>query len=47
MFLKKCANAVREARRKGRKGNMPPAMDLGERVGKTVRGNCPELLNTT
>jgi hypothetical protein len=47
MFLKKCASEVREARKKGRRGNKRPATDLGERAGKKARGNVPELPNTT
>jgi len=47
MFLKKCASEVREARKKGRRGNKRPATDLGERAGKKARGNLPELPNTT
>ena len=43
MCLKKCASEVREARKKGRRGNKRPAMDLGERVGKKARGNVPKL----
>jgi hypothetical protein len=47
MFLKKCASEVREARKKGRRGNKRPATDLGERAGKKARGNVPELPNST
>ena len=47
MFLKKCASEIREARKKGRRGNMRPATDLGERAGKKASGNVPELPNTT
>jgi hypothetical protein len=47
MFLKKCASEVREARKKGRRGNKRPATDVGERAGKIARGNLPELPNTT
>jgi hypothetical protein len=47
MFLKKCASEVREARKKGRRGNKRPATDVGERAGKKARGNLPELPNTT
>ena len=47
MFLKKSASEVREARKKGRRGNMRPAMDLGESAGKIARVNIPELPNTT
>jgi len=47
MFLKKCASEVREARKKGRRGNKRPATDLGERAGKTARGNLPEMPKTT
>jgi len=46
-FLKKCASEVREARKKGRRGNKRSAKDLGERAGKKARGNVPELPNTT
>ena len=47
MLLKKYASEVRKARKKGRRGNKLPATDLGERVGKTARGNVPELPNST
>ena len=47
MFLKKCASEVREARKKGRRGNKRPVTDLGERAGKQARSNLPELQNTT
>jgi hypothetical protein len=47
MFLKKCASEIREARKKGRRGNKRPATDLGERPGKKARSNLPELPNTT
>jgi len=47
MFWKKCASEVREPRKKGRRGNKRPAMDLGERAGKKARDNLPELPNTT
>jgi len=47
MFLKKCASEVREARKKGRRGNKRPATHLGERVGQKARGNVPELPNST
>jgi len=47
MFLKKCASEVREGRMKGRRGNKRSATDLGECAGKKVRGNVPELPNTT
>jgi len=47
MFLKTCASGVREARKKGRRGNKRPVTDLGERAGKKVRGNVPELPNET
>jgi hypothetical protein len=43
----KCSSEVREARNKARRGNKLPATDLGERTGKNVRGNDPELPNTT
>jgi len=32
MILKKCASKIREVRKKGRRGNKRPAMDLGKRV---------------
>jgi len=47
MFWKKCAREVREPRKKGRRGNKRPAMDLGERAGKKARDNLPQLPNTT
>jgi hypothetical protein len=47
MILKKCANEVREARKKGRCGKKRVATDLGECVGKKSRRNVPELPNTT
>ena len=47
MFLKKCTSEVREARKKGRRGNKRPATELGECAGKKVRGKVPELPNTT
>jgi hypothetical protein len=47
MFLQKCASEVWEARKKGRRGDMRPATDLGERSGKNARPNVPELPNTT
>jgi len=47
MVLKKCSSEVREARKKGRRGNSQPATDLGERMGNQARGNLPELPNTT
>jgi len=47
MFFKKCASEIREAREKGRRANKGPATDLGERAGKMVRSNLPELPNTT
>ena len=34
-------------RKKGRRGNMRPATDLGDRLAKTARGNVPELPFTT
>jgi len=47
MFLKKCASKVLDARMMGRRGNMRPATDLGERTGKNPRGNIQELPYTT
>ena len=47
MLLKKCASEIRDARKKGRRGNKQPAMDLGARAGKKVRSNLPEFPNTT
>jgi len=47
MFLKKCASKIREARKKGRRGNKRPATDLGERASKMARSNLPELPITT
>jgi hypothetical protein len=45
--LKKCASEVREAWKKGRRGNKQPATDLQECAGNTAGGNVPELPNTT
>jgi len=45
MFLKKCTSAIREARKKRRRGNTRPATDLGERAGKQARSNLPQLQN--
>jgi len=47
MILNKCASEIRKARKKGCRGNKRPATDLGERVGKMVRSNLPEMPNTT
>ena len=47
MFLKKWACKVRDGRKKGRRGKKRSATGLGERAGKTARGNVPELPNTT
>jgi len=47
MLLKRCAIEAQEVRKKGRQGNKRPATDLGERLGKQVKGNLPELSNTT
>ena len=47
MFVKRCASEIREARKKGRRGNKRPATDLGERASKKARSNLPELPNTT
>jgi hypothetical protein len=47
MCLKKCASEIREARKKGRRGNMRPVTDLGGRASKKARRNLQELLNTT
>ena len=47
MFLKKYSSEVQEARKKGRRGYKRPATELGERAGKKVRDNVPELPNTT
>jgi len=46
MFLKTCPSEVREARKKGRRGNMRPATDLGVCACREARGNLPELPNT-
>ena len=40
MFLKKCVSELREARKKGRRGTMRPATELGERAGKQAIGNA-------
>ena len=45
--MNKCASEIRKARKKGCRGNKRPATDLGERVGKMVRSNLPEMPNTT
>ena len=47
MFWKKSGSEVREARKKGGRGNKRPTRDFGERTGKKARGNVPELPNTT
>jgi hypothetical protein len=47
MFLEECAGEVREAKKKGWRGNKRPTTDLGERAGKKATGNVPELPNTT
>jgi len=47
MFLKKRARKVREATKKGTRGNKRPATDLGECAGNKVRRNVPKLPNTT
>jgi hypothetical protein len=47
MFLKQCESKVWEARKKGRQGNMRPAMDLGDCAGINARGNDQVLPNTT
>ena len=47
MFLKKCASEIREARKKGRRGNKRPATDLGKRASNEARSTLPELPNTT
>jgi len=47
IILKTCASEVREARKKGRRGNKRLAKDLGEHAGNKVRGNVPELPDTT
>jgi hypothetical protein len=47
MFLKKCPSEICEVRKKGRRGNMRPVTDLGDRASRKVRSNLPELLNTT
>ena len=47
MFLKKCASEVREARKKGWRGNKRPVTDVGECAGKQARCNVPELPNST
>jgi len=46
MFLKKCASEIREARKKGRRGNNRPVTDLGECASNTAKSNLPELPNT-
>jgi hypothetical protein len=47
MFLKKYSSEFWEARKKGRQGNMRPAMDLGECTGEKGKSNLPALPNTT
>jgi hypothetical protein len=45
--LKNCASEVREARKKGRRGNKRPVTDDGTGKGKIARGNLPVMRNTT
>jgi len=40
MFLMKCASEVREARKKGRRGNKQPGTDLRERESKKQQITC-------
>jgi len=47
MLLKKHASEVQEVRKKRRRGNKQPVMELGECAGNKVRGKFPELQNTT
>jgi len=47
MFLKKCASEIREAKKKGRRGNKRQATELGERASNKARNNLPLLLYTT
>ena len=44
---RKCAIVVREARKKGRRGNKRPATDFAGYAGKPERSNLPELPNST
>jgi len=46
MLLKTCASGIQGVRKKGRRSNIQPAMNLGVSVGKQARGNLPELPNT-
>ena len=47
MFLDEIAAEIRKARKNGWRANKRLATDLGERAGKPVRSNLPELPNTT
>jgi hypothetical protein len=47
MFLKNSGSKIREGRKKGYQGSKRPVTDLGERPGKKVRSNLPELPNIT
>ena len=42
-FSKKCASEIREERKRGRRGNKRPAMDVGEHASKNARSNLTEL----
>ena len=44
--LERYACEIREASKKGRRGNKRPATDLGEGAGTTSRSNLPELPNS-
>ena len=45
--MKKCTSEIREAKKKGMRGNKGPAMSLGERVSTIEKCNHPKLPNTT
>ena len=47
MFLDEIAGEIPKARKNGWRANKRLATDLGERAGKPVRSNLPELPNTT
>jgi hypothetical protein len=43
MVLRKCAIKIREARKKGRRGNMLTATDMSDCASKQARRNLPEV----
>jgi len=46
MISNQCGSQVREANRKGRRANKPPATVLVQCTGKRARGNLPGSPNT-